>query len=60
MRPDYLDFPHKQNGVSRTCGEWSDKDVELSKPIEFHPRYMNCVIAYGADRAVASKWWSYE
>jgi predicted patatin/cPLA2 family phospholipase len=60
MEPDYLKFQHEQNGVSRKCGEWSDKDVELSRPIEFHPRYMNCVIAYGATRAVASEWWSYE
>ena len=37
----------KEDISERTCSEWKDKDIEIDSPLEFHPRYMHCLISYG-------------
>jgi hypothetical protein len=36
---------HGNNG--RSCGEWHDLDDRELRPLQFHPRYMACLISYG-------------
>jgi hypothetical protein len=43
-------------GAARSCDKWADEDDRIEHPIEFHARYMHCLVEYGADRARASKW----
>lgn len=35
-----------------TCREWHERDRELLNPIQFFPRYMHCLIAYGRSEGV--------
>jgi hypothetical protein len=39
----------------RRCREWNDIDSR-EKPVEFHPRYMRCLLEYGRDRGRAEAW----
>jgi hypothetical protein len=48
---DPLDFRFD----GRTCREWNDVD-NRSKPTEFHPRYMRCLLEYGRDRGRRLAW----
>lgn len=50
-----LDHPTLGQG-ERLCPEWLQLDEDLDRPIEFHPRYMRCLIAYGRQRGRDSKW----
>lgn len=48
--------------IARTCADWSREDEKLEKPRphEFHPRYMRCLIRYGAKVAEELNWAQYE
>ncbi|MDO7836581.1 patatin-like phospholipase family protein [Sphingobium sp. HBC34] len=48
-----MDVP---GGEELTCELWRRRDVEKSRPLEFHPRYMRCLISYGAKRAATEDW----
>lgn len=50
-----IDFPGEVK-VERKCSKWSEIDEAAEAPVEFHPRYMRCLIAYGAHRARISGW----
>ena len=41
---------------TRTCAEWSARDEALDKPLQFHPRYMRCLAAYGKAQGLAAGW----
>ena len=41
---------------TRTCAEWSARDEALDKPLQFHPRYMRCLAAFGRAQGRASGW----
>ena len=41
---------------SRSCAAWRDRDTALDNPVQFHPRFMRCLIAYGRTKAAASGW----
>jgi hypothetical protein len=32
---------------TRSCSDWSDVDDKVDHPLQFHPRYMHCLIDYG-------------
>lgn len=42
--------------ATRTCAEWRQADVAIDDPVQFDPRYMHCLIAYGRDRLNAVGW----
>ena len=50
IKPDMPAFPHTLLGETRTCAQWRDADATAYKPIQFYPRYMACVVAYGRSR----------
>ena len=61
IQPGVVDYPFTMGDPAlgsgtRSCGEWQKLDAALDKPIEFHPRYMHCLIADGRTQATASKW----
>ena len=39
----------------RSCEAWQAED-DKEKPVEFHPRYMRCLVAYGRARGAAMAW----
>ncbi len=39
-----------------TCPEWQQVDIETDDPIEFHKRYMRCLISYGEEKVSAAGW----
>lgn len=41
---------------SAKCAEWRSIDAERDSPVEFHPRYMQCLIAYGNSRGSLFDW----
>lgn len=41
---------------TKSCDAWRKEDIEKEKPVEFHPRFMRCLVAYGRSRATKSKW----
>lgn len=47
-------------GEELTCAEWRARDKEKSNPLEFHPRFMQCLISYGAKRAAEEKWTTFD
>lgn len=50
-------FPDKDGVlVSAACPEWQQVDDELDDPLEFHKRYMRCLIAYGEKSVEEAKW----
>ncbi|HEV7437078.1 patatin-like phospholipase family protein [Sphingobium yanoikuyae] len=61
ISPEVLDFKLDLTGSGlddgeRTCRDWRQRDRDLSKPLQFHPRYMRCLIAYGQAKAASSDW----
>jgi hypothetical protein len=45
-----------QNGDTKTCAQWRAKDKALDNPIQFHPRYMKCLIDFGKTTAQQKDW----
>lgn len=43
-------------GETLTCRKWRERDKEKSDPLEFHPRFMQCLISYGATDAREKNW----
>jgi predicted acylesterase/phospholipase RssA len=41
---------------TKTCTGWKDDDRNLDTPLEFHKRYMRCLIKYGQDRGSKLDW----
>lgn len=39
-----------------TCADWLKMDEETEKPVQFHWRYMRCMIDYGETRVRAAGW----
>lgn len=50
-----IKFPGEPE-IPRKCPDWATRDEVAEQPLEFHPRYMHCLIAYGAHRARLSGW----
>ncbi len=44
------------DGQNKTCAEWRIEDKVLENPIQFHPRYMKCLIDYGKVTARRENW----
>lgn len=44
--PFEMDQPSLGEG-SRTCAQWRERDAEIDRPVQFHPREMHCLIDYG-------------
>lgn len=40
----------------KSCAQWREEDERIDRPFEFHPRYMRCLVAYGAYRAGEAGW----
>ncbi len=50
-------LPDKDGGIEiLTCPAWKGVDIETDDPIEFHKRYMRCLIAYGEEKVNAAGW----
>lgn len=61
IHPDSETFPFKLDHPvlgkgAHGCGRWHEIDKEKDNPVEFHPRYMHCLIAYGDQRAGILDW----
>lgn len=56
IMPDMPAFSHTLDGQARTCAQWRESDVRERRPVQFHPRYMACVVAYGRARAGIEAW----
>lgn len=41
---------------SQTCAQWLALDIARDNPIQFHKRYMRCLIAYGRVKVGAAGW----
>ncbi|UIP07799.1 patatin-like phospholipase family protein [Erythrobacter sp. SDW2] len=41
-----------------TCAQWIAVDIAQDNPIQFHKRYMRCLIAYGQVKVAAAGWGS--
>lgn len=41
---------------SETCNAWRAQDDAIDNPVEFHKRYMRCMIKYGEQRGKAQDW----
>ena len=39
-----------------TCAQWMAVDIAQDNPIQFHKRYMRCLIAYGRSKVAAAGW----
>ncbi|MBC2652519.1 patatin-like phospholipase family protein [Novosphingobium flavum] len=39
-----------------TCGEWQAEDKRRDHPLEFHARYMRCLIDYGRNHPAVTQW----
>jgi len=54
MEPDVLpDILRRDDDETRSCAAWRKVDDRVDQPVEFHARYMRCLIAYG--RSVATQ-----
>ena len=41
---------------SKSCEEWREDDIADEDPVEFHRRYMRCLIEYGRERGMVQDW----
>jgi hypothetical protein len=49
--------PHPVLGTgTMTCPDWEALDREADRPLEFHPRYMHCLVDYGEKRGREDGW----
>lgn len=44
------------NTGTLTCAQWMAVDIAEDNPIQFHKRYMRCLIAYGQSKVAAAGW----
>ena len=52
-------LPNPENGGapdSLTCRQWRDVDNRVDNPVQFHKRFMRCLIAYGEYRVREEGW----
>jgi predicted patatin/cPLA2 family phospholipase len=61
IEPDHLNFKAEaglegEAKETMSCAEWSKRDDAIDRPLEFHPRFMRCLIAYGRARTDAAAW----
>lgn len=61
IEPDVAEFMYgmrQPDGSEEilTCPAWQQVDDDRDDPIEFHKRYMRCLIAYGESKVVAAGW----
>ena len=61
VEPDVAQYRHRlqhpQLGEGYlTCPEWRRVDVKRDRPLEFHPRFMRCLAAYGRERGRSGSW----
>jgi len=54
IAPDLFVHPSGKDG--RTCGDWFRYDHDHYHPLEFHPHYMQCLVAYGRMRGATAPW----
>lgn len=52
FKPD--DLPGE--ATEQSCAAWKADDNRIDRPVQFHRRYMRCLISYGRSRAVALGW----
>jgi Patatin-like phospholipase len=50
IEPNMSSFPHTLLGETKKCSEWRNADSTDYQPVQFYPRYMACVVAYGRSR----------
>lgn len=50
-------FSHEIDGRKLSCKQWSDEDDKDFRPLQFHVRYMKCLMAYGEWQAREEKWY---
>jgi hypothetical protein len=49
--------PHPELGEGEmTCPDWEKFDEDKNHPLEFHPRYMHCLVDYGEKRGRGAGW----
>lgn len=51
-----LAFEIRDFAGKKTCNEWRADDDRIDQPLEFHKRYMRCMIQYGKSRGAAQDW----
>jgi hypothetical protein len=61
IESDHLDHQATINlgnpkSESLSCKNWKSRDVARDKPLEFHPRFMRCLIDYGKKRQEVDAW----
>ena len=56
IKDDISEFRSKIGEDEKDCAGWLAADKAELRPVEFHPRYMQCLIAYGSSRAADSGW----
>ncbi len=56
IETDMEAHPFKIGGTTKRCAEWKTEDALVDKPLEFHWRYMRCLVDYGRTRAASSGW----
>jgi predicted acylesterase/phospholipase RssA len=49
-------IPGYEAPEERTCFDWTEEDRLRDNPLEFHARYMACLLAYGRERGKAQDW----
>jgi len=61
IQSDHLIDPHRRYAIpdfegEMHCEAWREVDDEEDDPLEFHKRYMRCLIEYGRERGLAADW----
>lgn len=49
-------WPYTIGSVTQSCTAWRKQDQIEAHPLQFHPRYMACLEAYGEDQAGKLNW----
>lgn len=55
-RKTMLAHPYPRDG-GKSCREWQELDWQQSRPLQFYPHFMACLIDYGNARATGQHWW---
>jgi hypothetical protein len=53
--PASVGLPPEPSAIKR-CAQWEAEDNRIDAPLEFHPRFMRCLIDYGRHRPEAKAW----